>query len=321
MGKVSEGKGRVGTVVFHAGDYWHGSIREGRIDFFDRLTRHLTGEGVATRLVALGGPASDMLLAEDHVNIIVGGDEVRGRNLLHTAPSHIWGFWYLDPDGIHWRSSLRRQEFDPDGIEAEAAEYFFNGVSGHMLRQNVSLSDQAPRVEGGLEPAAAAIHCQEIEAESPPSHFLTTDEMIRVTAEAAEGGIVYVKPHPKQGRVALRRIEALIAAHGNLRLTGASVHDLNDAARVVVTQNSAAGFEALMQRKPVITCGKCDFRHATLTPRSAGDLAEAVRVAPGAMAGFDYAKYLYWFLGVNCLEPQKDEFGERALKRIRTLAG
>ena len=108
----------------------------------------------------------------------------------------------------------------------------------------------------------------------------------------AEGGIVYVKPHPKQGRVALRRIEALIAAHGNLRLTGASVHDLNDAARVVVTQNSAAGFEALMQRKPVITCGKCDFRHATLTPRSAGDLAEAIRAAQ-AGRDIDPAANLY----------------------------
>jgi hypothetical protein len=260
-------------------------------------------------------------LQQDHLNIIAGGQRVQGRNLLFAAPSYVWGFWYLDTEGIHWRSSLRRAEFHPDSVDPGAADYFFNGVTSHMLRHNVSRSRQAPRVEGGLEPAYAVIHCQEIEGETPPSHFLTTEEMIRITAESAGSEPVYVKPHPSQSRVMLRRIEALAAGHRNLRLTGASVHDLNAAARVVVTQNSAAGFEALMQCKPVVTCGKCDIRHATLTPRRPRDLAEALDLAPKAMANYDYRRYLYWVLGQNCLEPQSGEFGERVLARIASHRG
>jgi hypothetical protein len=86
---------------------------------------------------------------------------------------------------------------------------------------------------------------------------------------------------------------------------------------MVVTQNSAAGFEALMQKRCVITCGKSDFWHATLTPRKESDLREALRFGPEAMADFPFEKYLYWFLDRNCLEPAKDEFIKRAWTRIR----
>ncbi len=60
-------------VALHAGTYWHGAIRDGRIDFFDRPCERRIGEGVATRLVPLGGSASDVLLGQDNANIIGGG--------------------------------------------------------------------------------------------------------------------------------------------------------------------------------------------------------------------------------------------------------
>lgn len=312
--------GRSRTVVLHAGAYWHGAIRDGRIDFFDRLSERLIREGVATRLVPLGGSASDVLLGQDNVNIVVGGGQATGRNLLYAAPAYIWGFWYLDPRGVNWRSSIRRARFDPQRVDGAEAAYFFNGVAGHMLRENVSRSPQAARAEGGLEPAAAVVFCQEIERLTDAPHHLDTAEMIRATAGAARGPVL-VKPHPEQGKSARRRIQAAVEDCPNARITEASVHDLNAAARVVVTQNSAAGFEALMQGKPVITCARSDFWHATLTPRDAGDLADAVRYGPQAMAGFAYDKYLWWFLAEHCLEPMKDAFADRAWQRVRPLIG
>ncbi|MGB5556785.1 MAG: hypothetical protein WBN04_02120 [Paracoccaceae bacterium] len=307
------------TVVLHAGDYWHAAIRDGRIDFFVKLSKRLIREGIATRLVSLGGTASEVLLGQDQVNIIVGGERCKGRNLLHAAPAYVWGFWYLDPKGVNWHSSIRRAEFDADTVDPAQAEYFFNGVTGYMLRENVSRTPQPARADPPLEPAAAVIFCQDIEARPDAPQFLTTAEIIRTTAQAAEG-LVYVKPHPGQSRAQERRVQAAVAGHANLRLTDASVHDLNAAARVVVTQNSAAGFEALMQKKPVITCARSDFWHATLTPRTPDDLAEAVGFAPKAMAGFEYEKYFWWFLEGHCLEPQKDEFGARVWQRLRDVA-
>ena len=96
------------TVVLHTNEYWHAPIRDGRIDFFDKLFKLLVHKGVAIRLVSLGGTASDVLLGQDHLNIIVGDKNRAGRNLLYAAPTYIWGFWYLDPKGVNWTSSIRR---------------------------------------------------------------------------------------------------------------------------------------------------------------------------------------------------------------------
>jgi len=309
----SEGR----TVVLHAEDHWLKDIRDGSIDFFVKLSQRLARDGLTTRLVALGGSTSRSLLAQDHVNIIVGKQPAYAPNILHALPAYIWGFWYLDEIGVNWNSSLRFARFCPDQIDGDKAGYFFNGVTGYMLRENVSRISQEVRVNQPMQRAAAVIYCQELEHLQDRCHFLTTEDMIRSVAEANRDDLIYVKMHPNQSKSEKRRIMAICSDYTNAKITDASVHDLTAVSRVVVTQNSAAGFEALMQKKTVITCARSDYWHATLTPRSKKDLAEAVTYGPEVMGGFDYEKYFYWFLDRNCLEPQKDEFPARAMARIR----
>lgn len=308
------------AVVLHADDSWLKLIRDGDVQFFNKLSNRLAREGLSTRLVATGGTSSKVLLGQDHVNIIIGTKPLYGRGILHAMPSYVWGFWYLDEIGINWNSSIRFSRFCPEKIDAERADYFFNGVSGYMLRENVSRLPQDARTDQPMPGAAAVIYCQELENQDDRCHFLSTEEMIRTTAEALRDELVYVKAHPHQSKPARRRIMSICSDYTNVQLSEASVHDLTAASRVVVTQNSAAGFEALMQKKPVITCARSDFWHATLTPRNVKDLQEAVRYGADAMAGFEYEKFLYWFLDRNCLEPQKEEFGRRAWARIRDKA-
>ncbi len=235
-----------------------------------------------------------------------------GANILHAHPAYIWGFWYLDEIGIHWNSSIRMARFSPDRVDAEKAAYFFNGVAGWMLSENISRLPQSPRDEAGLEPGAAVIYTQDVENGPDRCHFLSTEDMIRTTAETCREHLVYVKPHPEQSKRLRQRIIAICSDYPNIRMSHASIHDLNAACDMVVTQNSAAGFEALMLKKPVLTCARSDFWHATLTPRTIGDLRDGLRFGAEVMAGFDFEKYLYWFLAQRCLEPQKPEFAGRA---------
>ena len=308
------------TVVIHAEAGWHRLISDAKIDFFTKLSERLTIEGVPSRVALAGGQTSKVLLAQDHLHIMVGMQPAYGPNILHAHPSYIWGFWYLDEIGYHWNSSLRMAQFLPERIDAEKARYFFDGMTGWMLRNNLSLTQQEAREEAGLAPAAAVIYCQEVENATDRCHFLTTEDMLRTTAETYPDRLVYVKMHPNQTKPMRQKIIAICQDYPNFRLTTASVHDLNAASDIVVTHNSAAGFEALMQRKPVITCARSDFWHATLTPRNQADLREALRHGAAAMAGFDYVKFLYWFLARKCLEPQKAEFASRAWARIRDKA-
>ena len=305
------------AVVVHADAGWLKKIRCGEIDFFEKLSKQLTQQGMAMRLAAVGGGSSRVLMEQDHLNILIGHQASYGANILHAAPAYIWGFWYLDEVGVNWNSSIRFARFCPDQINTEKAHYFFNGVSGHMLRENVSRIAQEPRTEEPVETARAVIFCQDVEQGADRCHHLTTEEMIRTTAQTCRGDLVYLKLHPDQTRLSQKAIIAICNDYTNIKISDASIHDLSAASDVVVSQNSAAGFEALMQKKPVITCARSDFWHATLTPKTTHDLRDAITYGREAMAGFEYEKFLYWFLQSKCLEPQKPEFGSRAFSRIR----
>lgn len=308
------------TVVIHADAGWHDRISAGEVDFFTQLGRKLTEEGIPFRLTARGGQTSKILLGQDHVHVMVGQEPAYGPNILHAHPAYVWGFWYLDEIGVFWNSSLRLSRFVPETVDGEQAEYFFNGVSGWMLSNNISRLEQEPRDAAGLPEAGAVIYTQEIEARPDRCHFISTEEMIRTTAETLRDRLVYVKLHPHHTKPMRQKIIAICQDYTNLRMSVASVHDLNAASELVVTQNSAAGFEALMQKKTVVTCARSDFWHATLSPRTQRDLKDALRFGRETMAGFAFEKYLYWFLGRKCLEPQKPEFASRAWARIRDKA-
>lgn len=305
------------ALVIHAEGTWLKSIQDEKFDFFTKLVRHATAQGITTRIVSAEGSASKLLLDQDHINILVGDLPGYGRGRLHAMPTYIWGFWYLDEVGVHWNSSLRFARFCPDSIDAGKAEYFFNGVSGYMLRENVSKFPQEVRMKNPMQEAAAVVYCQEIEDYRTRSHYLSTEQMIRITASTCRDERVYVKPHPNQSKAVRKAIMDVAADYQNVTVSDASVHDLTDAARTVVTQNSAAGFEALMQKRCVITCAKSDYWHATLTPKKESDLREALQFGPEAMSDFPFEKYLYWFLDRNCLEPAKDEFAKRVWARIK----
>ena len=136
-------------------------------------------------VVLAGSEASDAALNRGGAHINIGGPARYHPGLLHAAPTYLWGFWYLDDLGVHWQSSIRLSDFPGEALPWDPAQYFFDGVSGHMLEHNVSKLPQPARE--GQSPAFAAVFCQDIEDHWPRSHYLTTVEIIRNTARAAGG--------------------------------------------------------------------------------------------------------------------------------------
>jgi hypothetical protein len=309
-------------VIVHTEAGWSGPVRDGADGFWPKLVGELAHQGIETRLVKARSKPAEILRepGSEHIHVMMGDMPGYGPDTLHVEQGYIVGFWYLDEIGVFWNSSLRLTQFCPERVHRGHAEYFFNGVAGWMLRENVSKAPQPERMPGLLEPAHAVVFTQEIEGFRNRAHFLTNEQMIRTAAEFDRRKLVYVKLHPKQSKAARRDLMAVAQDYQNVRVSEASVHDLIEAARVVVTQNSGAGFEALMQKKAVVTCAKSDYRHATLTAKTAGDLRDALDYGPDAMEGFAYEKFFYWFLHRNLLEQAKDTFAERAVARIREKA-
>ena len=315
-GDLKEFASAEGLCVIHAEPGWIGPVTEGLFDFFTKLTPLLEAKGRATVVVTLGSDLSSAMLRQAHIHLILGDAPLYAPNVLHVSPAYIWGFWYLDEVGLNAHSSLRLKRFQPDAVDEGDAAWFFNGVSSWMLDNNVSRLTQRDRGSDALAPAQSVVFCQEIEHRTPRTHYLTTEQIIRNAARAAGGGTVYVKPHPHQSDLARRRIEALAENDPNIVISDASIHDLAQASDWVISQNSAAAFEAIMQRKKLITCGRCDFHHASLVARSEDALRHLLRDGASQLDGFAYEKYLYWFLAENCLEPQRDGFAEAAWARI-----
>jgi len=302
------------TIIVHCAEGWLGPVTDGAFDFFTKLEQHAFSLGWQLLSVAEGSAASQALVDRGGRHLVIGGHARYRPGLLHVAPAYLWGFWYLDPLGTYWQSSIALSDFPKDEISWEAAQYFFDGVTSHMLENNISKRPQPDRE--GLSAAFATVFCQRIERHWPRSHYLTTEEIIRNTARAAGGGRVYVKPHPDDAPDDVRRIMALCDGDPNLILSDRSIHDLVHASAAVVTQNSAAGFEALMQHKPIVLCAKADFHHATVTARSEDDLRAILRDVGGQTRNVDYHRYLTWFLKHRCLEPQAEDFETRAWTTI-----
>jgi hypothetical protein len=251
------------------------------------------------------------LAAKGHAVILIGPRKPVGPGILHVHPAYVRGFWYLDPRGVHHASSLAVAPFDPAGVDR--ADWFFNGVAGWMTRGNISKFDQPPRVP--LPPAAAAFFVQEIEGWKTPVHHLTTAEILRVLGQAGRPALV--KPHPAMSAAGLAALRAAMAPWPHLAETGASVHDIAAAARVVVTQTSAAGFEALMQGARVVTCGATDYARATVVARTPADLAAALESDASPVTPAVQRAFFTWFLRDGCLEPARPDFAARAWARLR----
>ncbi|MFC3182855.1 capsular polysaccharide export protein, LipB/KpsS family [Cypionkella sinensis] len=304
------------SVIVHAGESWYQDVALGRFDFFEKLGHRAQEEGLTALLAPSESAVSAQLLQDRrHVHILIGPRAPIGPGILHAHPGYLRGFWYLDPVGVNMASSLIRRAFKPDQIDAKAARFFFNGVAGWNLRQNVS---KFPQAERRVLPAAfATLFLQDIEHFASPVHYIETTKMLKLVAREADGARVYVKLHPLQRAETVAWVQQQARKLANLVISDASVHDLAQAAQMVVTQNSAAGFEALMQKKPVITCAQCDYHHATVVANRPALLVQALHSATLSHAGFDYEKYLYWFLAQNLLEPAKPEFPDLAWARIK----
>ena len=304
------------SVIVHASKSWFSAVRNGQFDFFEKLGKRALEEGFTPLLVREETPKSAKLLAKPHVHILCGNRLPTQHKALFAMPTYVWGFWYLDPKGIHWNSSLVDEAFVPDAIDLKTARYFFNGVSGYMLRENVSKFSQNARAPDGAKAAKAVIFLQEIDKYKRPVHYLKTEEIIQTVASSTDG-IVYVKPHPAHTPEHKAKYLEICKQHPNIVVSNQSVHDLSAMSNVVISQNSAAGFEAIMQKKPIITCGQTDYHHATVVAKSKTDLEHALESAPDSQKGFPFEKYFYWFLGLHMLEAQKPEFEDRVWSRIR----
>jgi len=286
-------------ILIHADAHWFNHVAGQRCRFYNRLVERAEDDGAKAFIIPTQEAASNTLsqTAKDVVHMSVGAEKRDGPRVFYTLPTYIKTFWYLDPMGMYWSGSLVERSFHPENIDQEKALWFYRKIRRQVIGRNTSKIAIPDRAEAPLPTAKAAFFAQDVDDYPSAEKYMRTEEILETLARKA-GGLVYVKTHPLQKPKRLKAIKRLCAKHETLRLIDANIHDVVAASEAIVSQNSAVGFEALLQRKPVLTCAATDYHHATLVCYSAGGLALNLKRAPEHATRFTFAKYIYWFLGL-----------------------
>ena len=83
---------------------------------------------------------------------------------------------------------------------------------------------------------------------------------------------IVIKRHPYCNNASIKKYLEKIAKYKNVIITNANIQSIIKNSDVICVCNSGVGFEALLQLKPVITTGKCDYSNVTYVSKSFKDL-------------------------------------------------
>ncbi|MEM8553552.1 MAG: CDP-glycerol glycerophosphotransferase family protein [Pseudomonadota bacterium] len=312
-------KGIPKAFLVHARGHRFEAVLGGRIPFLNHMAARARAAGYRP-LVIYGRQAKSLVWAlRRHLHVSVEMATFRQPNLPVCGPTYIRGFWSVDPQGAGYFTTMAERQFDPGAVDPHDARVFFDRIADHTLDGSNSRRDQKER-SGAKRPAAAAVFLQDIDTWRERMDDLTTRQMIAAVAEATDRRI-YVKPHPCTKSEVRREQVAIAKQYDHIRVTDANIHDLIAAADCVVTQNSSVGFEALLHRKPVITCAKSDFAHATLPVKHPNDMAPAMARAAQWQRDFPFEAYVTWFMGQNMFEEASEASMDAAWSEIVRLNG
>ena len=252
--------------------------------------------------------------ADAHFHIVNHGD-LRHPRVLNAGLAYVDPFWHLDPQGFRATASIGAMPFHPDQIDGSAAQAFFARLRKRLLGNRISRYAQ-PREKNDFPAGCIAVFLQsEAHRGLRETCYLSHEVMLAALLARPDPRPIVIKPHPLEpdgkGRATA---EALAARDGRVIVTDANLHDILDRAAVTVTINSAVGLESMLHRVPVVLCGQADFHHCAVTARAPDRLDAAIAAAQAT--AWPFARYLYWYFGLNCLNAGKPDLLEDVLARI-----
>lgn len=284
-------------VFIHARRDMRARIRGGDFMIFNRLGRVLTEMGFGIALVPLFRPPLMRLVNRQCLHIYRGWRLCpKGRAVLVVSKGYLNGYWYVDPNGFRETASVADKEFSADQVPVKAAQQVFLQVRESHVAEGKSTREQVARTGGEVPEGAIAILLQKISFHArPPGAACSEARMIRAIVAARGGRPVVIKLHPHGATRAVRRAVAeVLDPAGGVMVTEANVHDVLEAAAVVCTMTSGAGFEALLHRTPVVLFARADFHHCTVRVQDPAGTGAALEAALNAE--FPYERYIWWFL-------------------------
>ena len=281
--------------------------------FFRRLMTGLAGLGAQTEILARDFDAIAEPSAEGHFDFIHMGRLPR-RHALSLGVAYMPGFFYLDPKGVHFESSITDKVFRPGAVPADKAEAFFGQLQHSFVAARKSRHPQ-PEDRRDFGNGHLAVFLQDWSDPVERAQLIDAETMVRTVVEGAAGRHVVVKPHPRyKGRETRAILKYLRDRRGQATITDANVHDILRGAAATVSISSSLALEGMLHRVPALLFGRSDLHHCATTVARPEDWPAALDRALGT--AWPYERFLLWFLRWQNVDASRP-FLPRVLERMQ----
>ena len=219
---------------------------------------------------------------------------VHRRQALNLGPAYLSRFYYVDPKGIFFQSSISDLTFRPHAIPPKRATEFCATLRRLFVQERKSRHDQPEEVEH-FGSGHIAVFLQNDSDPVLRARHMTTEDMVRTIVAGAAGRPVVIKPHPRDmGPATIELLDWLMSTHPEVRITTANVHDILARAAVSVSISSSVALEGMLHGVPTILFGRSDLHHCAMTVRAPEEWPAALRAA--LTRDWPHEAFLLWFL-------------------------
>ena len=294
-------------VLLHLPDYMLARLAAGKPLLYSRIRDCLLARGGVVDLVA--GFDKVGWREDGDLHIVENGAGQR-PGVLNAATAYLDGFFHVDPVGIQAASRIGGLPYDPAALDGVVAAVYLAALQRRFVLPRRSRYTQE-RAACDLPEGALAVFLQGPAPQRNGQAYCSFPAMLETVCAGAGGRPVVVKPHPLKPELGAEIIAKVRAKGFDPIATDANVHDILAACSATVSINSATALEGFLHGKPAVLFGKSDFAALVQTAREPGEFGSALARALDNPP--DYARALYWYFGLNCLDVQADNFEARLL--------
>ena len=294
-------------VVLHLPEYMLARLAAGKPLLYSRIRDCLVARGGAVDLVTGFDKAGRR--EDGNLHIVENGAGQR-PGVLNAATAYLDGFFHVDPVGIQAASRIGGLVYDPAAVDGVAAAAYLAALQQRFLMPRHSRYKQERAVRA-IPKGALAVFLQGPAPQRNGQAYCSFETMLEAVCAGADGRPVVVKPHPLKPELGAEIIAKVRAKGFDPIATDANVHDILAACSATVSINSATALEGFLHGKPAVLFGKSDYAALVQTAQTADAFAAALARALADPP--DYARALYWYFGLNCLDITADSFDARLL--------
>lgn len=280
--------------------------------FYTKLMAQMRRAGAAIRLCArdwqaLAAPSGA------HFDFVHNGTVARPQ-ALNLGSAYLPDFFYCDPKGLYFESSIADLVFDPAGLDPMVSTAFLQRLRDDYVTPRRSRYAQ-PDLYSDFGAGHIAVLLQDWSAPLARARYMDAHAMIRAVLGSTGGRRVIIKPHPRNmGEETIAILADLRAqARDDVLITDANLHDILCGAALSVSISSSASLEGMLHGVPAVLFGRSDLAPCAAIVQRAEDWP-AMR-DQALTRDWPFAAFLHWFLRRHAID-EKSAFLPKILARM-----